>query len=191
MTPKRGPIHRRGQKPDVERSGFELGELLVGHDFAQRQRDARIGTAKLTKQRRQHVVLDRSDEADRETSDLAAGSALNGIASVVDLHKHVSRLDQQNATRLGQRHVATVPREKRHLEFILERAYLHAQRRLRDVEAPRRTAEMQFFGHSQEVAKLARIHVIRVSYQYADNKIFDISEEAFKVESCRSERGQK
>ena len=86
------------------------------------------------------------------------------IASVVDLHQHVARLDQQNAARLGQCHVAAVPREQQRLKFILECAYLHAQRRLRDVEAARRTAEMQFFGHSQKVAKLARIHVIRVSY---------------------------
>ena len=34
MTPKCGPIRRRGQQPDVERSQFSTGELLVGHDFA-------------------------------------------------------------------------------------------------------------------------------------------------------------
>jgi hypothetical protein len=81
-------------------------------------------------------------------ADLAASGALNCVPGVLNLEKHVSRLGDQNAARLGQRHVAAVSVKKQRPKFILQCAYLHAERRLRDIETTRRTAEMQFFGHS-------------------------------------------
>ncbi len=97
-------------------------------------------------------------------SDLATSSALNCVPRVLNLEKYVSRLGEQDAARFGQRHVSAVSVKKQRPKFILQCAYLHAEGRLRDIETTRRTAEMQFFGHSQEVSELARIHVICISY---------------------------
>jgi len=51
--------------------------------------------------------------------------------------------------------------EQGYAQFLLERANLHRQRRLRDMQSFRRPAEVQFLGDSDEVAQVAQFHLIR------------------------------
>src|SRR5262245_28448874 len=152
------PIHSPGHQSNVENSRFKLIELLVAHRFAEREQHARVTAPEGGKQARQQVVLDRRNEADGEPPDLAAARTLYRHARLIELREDLACLGQQNAPRIRQRDVAPVADKQRRREVIFESAYLHAERRLRDIETAGRTPEMELFGDGHEVTKLARIH---------------------------------
>src|SRR5208337_3476275 len=61
---------------------------------------------------------------------------------------------QKDPARIRQFHVALVAREELNLRFLFQLMNLMAQRRLSHVQPPRGSAEVQFFGNGDEVAKV-------------------------------------
>src|SRR5579872_883846 len=87
-------------------------------------------------------------------------------------------LSKQRRAGLCQRHAPLTAFEQSHAEFIFQCADLHGQRRLRDVQFLRRTAEVQFFGECDEVAQVAKFHLIHIKYQEPLNNILDATPRA-------------
>ena len=78
------------------------------------------------------------------------------------LEQHSARLVQECPSRRRQLHAAPGAVEQGDAKLPLEVADLLAQWRLRDVEARRRTAEVQLLGDGHEVPEVTKLHRIEL-----------------------------
>ena len=67
---------------------------------------------------------------------------------------------EHDATRLSQRHAATVTQQKRLMQLNLKLAHIAGEQRLSNAEQRRRTCEAAHFGDANERFDLFQIHGI-------------------------------
>ena len=107
---------------------------------------------------------EREQPVDRQMWDAAdpkrvpgAHRTLRRVNRELHVREHLARLLREDAPRLGELHHAARPLEELHAELGLELANRLRQRRLRDVELPGRTAEMELLAHREEVAQVPEL----------------------------------
>jgi hypothetical protein len=83
------------------------------------------------------------------------------------------RLGEQRAAGGGQLDPSARAQEQWRAELVLELADLVAQRRLRDVQARGRAAEVELLGDGEEVAQQARLEVDRRRLSVGDDWVLD------------------
>src|SRR5262245_38364040 len=91
-------------------------------------------------------------------ADLAAGRPLGGLHGAIREEQDLAGLIEEQSSGVGELHLALRTEEQLHLELLLETQDLLTQRRLGDVESGGGAAEVQFFGHGDEVAQVAELH---------------------------------
>src|SRR5262249_9205889 len=69
-----------------------------------------------------------------------------------------ARLRKKGASGLGQLVLVSFTGKERGADLIFELPDLHAERRLRHVQPPRRTPEAPLFGDRNEVAQMTQFH---------------------------------
>jgi hypothetical protein len=94
---------------------------------------------------------------------LAARRSASGRQRSIHLVENDSRSVEEDEPGIRQLHAARLAPEKLHLELLLERADLHAERRLLDSQAFRSPGHVFFFRDRNEIAKVAQLHVPYVS----------------------------
>ncbi len=76
-----------------------------------------------------------------------------------DLDQSLACTVQEYESGLGERDAVSVTQKQRNAEFDFELADLLTQSRLGEVDPPRRTAEVQFFGNRHEVFEVSQFHI--------------------------------
>lgn len=74
-----------------------------------------------------------------------------------------SRLVDEDCSRLSQRETTVRAIEQSYAELLLKTRDRLAERRLRHAEQTGRSAHMKFVGNSEEVAKMAKFHIRKIS----------------------------
>ncbi len=149
----------------VEKAGIDAPvingvDLVEAGHGAEHQPHARVGAAELHDRLRDDAVPRRYlDEAELQHARLTTGDGLGLADRMVEVQQDLAAMLAEGPTRRRQLHAARQPVEQRHAEFGLEQLYLPAQRRLGDVDALRRAAEMLVLGYRDEISNLSQIHV--------------------------------
>ena len=150
------------QDADVDALVAEGVDLLARIHLEEREPDVRL----VHPEEAEHVGEDARpgrglDEADAEPPRLAARGALRGAHATLGLREREPRLGEKGVAGGRELDAACMAFEERRADLALQVADLPAQRRLRDVESPRRAAEVQLLGDRDEVAKVAELHARR------------------------------
>src|SRR5581483_4715729 len=111
-------------------------------------------------------------EADGEPPQLAARRAPRRRHRVVDARQHRTRILEQGPARFGQLDAARLAAEELHVELGLECADLLAERRLLDAQPLRRAGDVTRFGHGDEIAQMAKLHMEYISRMDNDVSIY-------------------
>ena len=107
---------------------------------------------------REQVVVGDADEADGELADFTARGALRVGRCLLHAHQDLARFLQEHLAGRREGHAPLRALEQARAQLLLQRLDLHRQRRLRQMQALRRPAEVQFFGDGHEVAQVAQLH---------------------------------
>lgn len=177
-TPRKPLLAERGgEKPGAERSVKELRDLGVAHQLAQLQLHMRVVTPELSDDCRQCGVLNRRNEADCQLSRFATPGLLHQGARRVQLDQDAVSFVEQDAAGLGQLDAPVRTMKKRRAQSLLQRADLHAERRLRQVQLVRRAPEVKLLGHGEEVAKSPGVHINTIIESIRRNKYIGLRPE--------------
>jgi hypothetical protein len=106
---------------------------------------------------------DPGHEADRERRGSVGGLPHPAVQSLRG-GQQGARVLQQLTARGRQLGGLLVPGEQLRAQFLLQRADLPGQHRLRDVQPLGGPPEVQFLGHDHEVTQLAQIDIHDISY---------------------------
>ena len=161
---ERGLGDRRQQESDVEAAGDQVADLGIGRGLAKGQVHQRELAPELAQYHRQHVVVGNADEPHCQFADFAAARAAGNQNRLFDPCQDLAGLLQQGMASLGQRDMALGPVEQHHAQLALQRANLHRQRRLGNMQLLRCAAEMEFFGEGDKIAQVAQFHLIASEY---------------------------
>ena len=158
FQPQLGAPGRRPEEADVELSALDGLHLRPGAQLTERHVDVRV-LGRVQPEQHGHVAVERRvDEAEVETPGRAPACLPSGAGGSVHLENRLPGLLQEHLARGRQLHVAAVAAEEGGLQLQLETPDLLAQGRLGDVEARRRTGEVQLLRDGYEVAKLPKLH---------------------------------
>jgi hypothetical protein len=150
---------RAVQDPEIDPPLAERLRLLHGVHLEQREPDVRQVHAEEAEHVRQDAGVDRRlDEPHAEPPDLPPGGALGRAPRALRLGERQACFREEGEAGGGELHAARDAREERRADVALEVADLPAQRRLGDVQARRRAAEVQLLGDGDEVAQVAELH---------------------------------
>jgi hypothetical protein len=147
-------IQRRADQADIEVVSSDRVSNIVAAEFGQ----AKVDVWELPPHRSYHGWQqgdrDGGDETGLDVADLAAGCPPRGCAEASGPVEKAPGFVEEEGSGFCEtdRHAAGTG-EERYTEFVLKLANLHAERRLRDVQALGRAAEVEFLGHSDEVAQ--------------------------------------
>src|SRR5262249_18093771 len=100
----------------------------------------------------------RAREAHDDTSLLAASSPSRGRKRAIDLVENDARPIEERHSCVRQLDAARLTFEELHAELLLQRADLHAERRLLDSQAFRSPGHVLFFSDGNEIAEVAQFH---------------------------------
>ena len=149
----------RVDEADVEPVVQQLGHLLAGVEFGQRDAHRRMRRLEARQRLRQAAVEHGADEADaqppgRALRDVAAPPARASSAS-----RSSARAEAWSAWPAGVRRTALLLRSNSRAPTDSSSWRIgHAQRRLRDRQPPCGAAEVQLLGQHDEVAQVAKLH---------------------------------
>ncbi len=142
--------------------------------FDQMQLDLRVAGAK----RRQRLRQQRDMRGERQTRDHFAGGAavklLDLVAGAPHLGQDRAGAAHEGLAHRGEDHAAGAALEQRRAELALELMDAARQRRLGELQMPRRGAQTAALGDGNNVAKLIEFHVeflgLSPSWDHAGNR---------------------
>ncbi len=132
-------------------------EFLVGHD--QRNPDLRIERGEFAEPRDQPVDADAGRGGDLEVAARPLAAVGQFGARRLQLHEHVMRGAKQQVALFGQDQAAGMAVEQRDRKFLLQRADLARNRRLRQAELLAGMREAARFRRGVKHLQLVPIHV--------------------------------
>ena len=152
---------RVAQIGHLQPAGRHLPHCGVDGEFLQYQSNARMPGA-IGEDGCRHRLGEQGGgkQPDHHLPDLPAMRARGHQPRALGLGDGGARLGQEKAAGFGQRHGTAGAVEQAHLQLLLQRADLLAERRLGHAEAFRGAAEVQFLGHGDEVAEVTQFHAI-------------------------------
>src|SRR5262245_57162469 len=151
--------HRRAKNADVDVFGLQRRYLFRRREVA--QLDLHVGMP----------LCEESDDAcavekvrpqgatHEELTELSAARALSIPRRLLRLRDEGPRFTQEYSAGVRQLHVTLRPVKQGGVQLPLEATDLLAQRRLRDMEPRSGSPEMELFGHGEEVAQVAQLHM--------------------------------
>ena len=150
-------INRRAQKANIDlqfpkRFILPRGQHVLALDFSSRETFQVFGDCLI------HFFAKPRSNSDLHQTGLAPLSESSSIDGMLCLGEQFSRFVQKDPARMGQFDVAFIPHEELNPSFVFQLMNLMAQRRLRHVQPPRGSAEVQFFSNGDKIAKMAKFH---------------------------------
>jgi len=157
-----GVVHQLSgaDETQIEAVREQVVDLRLRRLLAQIERDLRPGGAKVAQQPGHHIGEGhRAGKAHGQPAGLAAAD-LPGLRNGVFHRVENAPRQRQQGVAGGRALHSTAPTgEQGHAELGFQRLDLLAQRRLRDVQALRGSGEVALFGHGDEVAQMAQVHI--------------------------------
>ena len=122
------------------------------------QADVRVALAEVAREVGDQVPGRRAEHPEAQCPAAKLADAPHGVARAIDVGEDTLGLGAERASRLGQCDPASHPCEEVDPELALQLPDLLGERRLRDVERPRRRRERRVLRGREEVAQLHQIH---------------------------------
>jgi hypothetical protein len=152
---------RRPREAEVERAGGERVELLARRELAEPHLHLWVRGAERADDVRDQRVGHGPDEPQPDEPGPAGAGATRRLDRPVEVPEEHPHVAQERLPRGGQTDAAVRPDEQDRPDAILELGDRLAQRRLRDVQPARGSAEAPVLGDSDEVAEVAKLELIR------------------------------
>ena len=114
---------------------------------------------------------------------LRRGGGADGAPGGGELGEDGARVGEERGARREEPHAARGTGEERRPELVLEHPDLTAERRLRDVEPPRRATHVGFFRHCHEVFDLREAHRDILRPRRAEDEIGTVLDRAARASS--------
>ena len=146
----------RNQQAGVDAVVQQVVDLDVGGRFLQHDLHLREGGAVAAQERRQHAVVGRRHEGQRQASALSCGGSARQFRQFVRLRQQAPRFRQQGGAGGRERHAAAAAHEQRRGQQRFQSLDRLRQRRLGHVQASGGPAEMELFGDGDKIAQLAQ-----------------------------------
>ncbi len=147
-----GFVERQGDDDRVQFAVAQLVAQHVGEVFFDVQRHLRGDPVQLRDQVWEQVRADGVDRADFQRGGQLVLAGLGQFANALGLLQDLLCLGNDAFAYRGQAHGAFAALENQHTEFVFEFFHTHRQRRLADVAALGRMAEMLLLGEGHDVA---------------------------------------
>jgi hypothetical protein len=135
-------------------------DLLLRVEAVQVNLDIGVARQKDRKNSLENPALRRGAAADRQASGLTTGGVLCDFDGVLGVSDNLSSLLEKQSSRFRQSYRSAAAAKQLHADFPLKIANLMRERWLRNVEAVRRSAEMQLFGDRNEIPEVAKFHCL-------------------------------
>jgi hypothetical protein len=116
--------------------------------------DVRVTLAEGGQQPREHVQLRGRHVSDDQVPDFPARRPARDLGRTVRLRQRQSRLHEEGTAGVRELDSTARPMEESEPELALEATNLLTERRLGDMQAPRRSSEVQVFRDGDEIAKV-------------------------------------
>ncbi len=155
---RRRHARRREDQPEVQRAEFELGQHLVGGGLVQGHLHLRVVGHEAAQRVGQERVRGQADEADRQRARLPLRRIVRAPFQQLGAREHGAGVVQSLLAFARDRDAARAAFEQRHAQFGLEFLDRQAHRRLRQVQARRRAAEVKLFGDGHQAAEMTHFH---------------------------------
>ena len=146
------------EEPDVKIAVLQSGDLLRRSMLLQHDFHSGPAFSECLHHARQNAEQRDRSEPDAKAIEFTLGGTLGKANRQIDLVDNAPGLLQQHAAGRCQRHLTGGSLEKLHFKGKLQPADGLGQRRLRHAETRRGAAEMQFFGHRDEMAQMVQFH---------------------------------
>ena len=163
------PIHLpRLQRFQLRRCG-EIGKM----DLA-----IRMALAKNLEQPHEPLVQQRADKRQPQPRALARAGPARRLGRAIQPHENAARVVQVERAGGRERHRPRAPLKQLQRKLLLQRLDLPRQRRLADMQPPRRPRKIQLLRHRHKAFQLpdtGSIHAILVSVSYINSNSNSIS----------------